>query len=111
VAELQSPFPEQSMLYPGQPLIWHQSPRYPLNVNMTVNTEQLSMAHANVTIVIMIIPAHYHAPALGTVLMGHVIVDFITDFATRFSHPPCLTTSTSRSSQGNITIASEVTII
>jgi hypothetical protein len=41
-------------------------------VNMTVNTEQLSMAHANVTIVIMIIPAHYHAPALGTVLMGHV---------------------------------------
>jgi hypothetical protein len=30
-AELQSPFPEQSMLYPGQPLIWHQSPRYPLN--------------------------------------------------------------------------------
>jgi predicted dinucleotide-binding enzyme len=72
-------------------------------VNMTVNTEQLSMAHANVTIVIMIIPAHYHAPALGTVLTGHVIVDF--------SHPPCLTTSTSRSSQGNITIASEVTII
>jgi hypothetical protein len=35
------------------------------------------MAYANVTIVIMIIPAHYHAPALGTVLTGHVIVDLM----------------------------------
>jgi predicted dinucleotide-binding enzyme len=51
-------------------------------VNMTVNTEQLSMAHANVTIVIMIIPAHYHAPALGTVLTGHVIVDLMVDEVT-----------------------------
>jgi len=48
-------------------------------VNMTVNMEQLSMVPANVTIVIMIIPAHYHAPALGTVLTGCAIVDLMGD--------------------------------
>lgn len=48
-------------------------------VNMTVNTEQLSMVPANVTIVIMIIPAHYNALALGTVLTERAIVDLMVD--------------------------------
>lgn len=48
-------------------------------VNMTVNMEQSSMEHVNVTIVIMIIPALYHAQVLGTVLTENVIVDLMVD--------------------------------